>query len=287
MFFQTIDSSDYNYLCQQVLAFFIRNARPGGRLTQATEPLQALISTFGAVAIPVWSSASVPDSWNMPCSKTETKPDTAITTFVRDFITVPRYRRLVEDLHRVWKSVVKLTATTTVMKVNSSSCAVANQREVTEEETIIAANIIRAAPGEIDNAHSNEGVLVSNALASIILFIRGPGKEIYTTNAPMIGLRTEFQNLMQPFIAENARYTFPDGMNSPQMISSSEQKARADAVHRRAVQATLESCVRDVAHINWSLIVGPNGQPIPSISGVIRDFLTVFRSLLYSCSVVV
>lgn len=239
--------------------------------------LQTLISTYDAIAIPIWSSAkgSIPRQWLLPTKKKLTKSDSLIEEFVGSAITVDRYRRLVTDTFKVWQKTMQTKTKAEIMLSNASNCQPAPEQELTTDEEVIVKAILKASPPSVAKPRGNEGALVANALASTVLFYRGPGKEIYTLNDAMIKLRIKFTELMSEFTLDHAKYTYPDGMNNPALVSALEKQANEDIIRRRRAIATLQARVNDVTRIDWASIVDFNTKSIPAIKRVVRDFLQV------------
>lgn len=139
------------------------------------------------------------------------------------------------------------------------------------DEGVIKA-VINAAPPIITHLiHSNPGV-IDSALASIILFIRGPATKMYTRTATVIQLRKAFQDVMKPFLQQDTSLTFPDGFNNPALWDPVDKR---DPVRLQEAHLTLNARIHEVAGIKWHEVVGRDGKPFDGVAPRVLKLLTV------------
>lgn len=187
---------------------------------------------------------------------------------------VPRFRRLLLDIHKLWKAELTVTSKVPIMTGKDGPAASKHELLPSEEDIVRAA--IKATPAQLASPdRGGEAGLIVTALAVIVLFNRDPNREIYTMSDSMIRLRVGFQEIMKEFMPTSESFTFPDGFNSPILASALEKQVHKDIVRRRNVLAILQSRVNDVSRIDWGSLADSDGEPIPAIKRIVHDFLTV------------
>lgn len=201
--------------------------------------------------------------------------DSKIEAFLtQSALAPPEWYRLVHDCQAVWAPTQHSSVDVSQAAIKKSLAILppgaALTMQLTASESQMVEHILSLTDPKIVPSRLSESGIVCGALASIVLFVRGPASEIYTECSEMMTVRAGFQALVH-----DTPFTFFDGFNDLQTISEQDQIRVRREIHQREALRTLESCLNDIGKVKLSTLTNLAAQPIPEVYRITLRYLQV------------